>query len=114
MQMIVAAARASGVDAIDAPCFDLKNPDLLRREAAQARRFGFDGKSAIHPGQLVAINEVFAVTDEEIIWAERVLAELESAEAEGRALSTLEGRLIENPHRTAAERILKRQRLARK
>jgi citrate lyase subunit beta/citryl-CoA lyase len=112
LQMIVAGARASSIDSIDAPCFDLHNSDLLRREATQARRFGFDGKSALRPGQLAILNEVFDVTTEEKAWAERVLAELESAEERGRALSTLEGRLIDNPHRSAAERIMRRARLS--
>jgi citrate lyase subunit beta/citryl-CoA lyase len=113
LQMIVAGARAAAIDAIDAPCFDIRNADLLRREAIQARRFGFDGKSALHPGQLAAIQGIFDVTADEITWAEKVLAELNGAEGRGRALSTLEGRLIDNPHRNAAERILQRARLAK-
>ena len=113
LQMIVAAARAAGIDAIDAPCFDIRNQDLLRRETAQARRFGFDGKSALHPGQLPWINELMDVTREEIEWAGRVLAELRGAGERGRALSTLDGQLIDNPHRSAAERILRRARASR-
>jgi citrate lyase subunit beta/citryl-CoA lyase len=114
LQMIVAGAHAACIDAIDAPCFNLGSPDLLRREASQARRFGFDGKGALHPAQVGVINEIFDVTSEEIAWAEKVLAELEDAERNrGRALSTLEGRLIDDPHRSAAERILRRARLSR-
>jgi len=106
LQMIVNAARLGGIDAIDAPCFDLSNSGLLRKEATQARRLGFDGKSALHPGQLPEINNVFGVTADEIAWAERVIAELNEAEKGGRALTTLDGKLIDNPHRAAAERIL--------
>lgn len=113
LQMIVAAARAAGIDAIDAPCFDIRNAELLRREAVQARSFGFDGKSALHPGQLRWINEIMDVTQGEIDWAKRVLAELSGAEDRGRALSTLDGQLIDNPHRSAAERILHRARVSR-
>jgi citrate lyase subunit beta / citryl-CoA lyase len=108
LQMIVAGARAASIDAIDAPCFDFRNPDLLMRECRQARRLGFDGKSALHPAQIEIIHTVFDVTPEERLWAENVQRELESAEARGRALSTLDGRLIDNPHRAAAERILRR------
>ena len=108
LQMIVTAARAAGIDAIDAPCFDVRNAELLGREAAQARRLGYDGKSAIHPSQLELINTIFDVTPEEIAWAETVLAELDAAESRGKALTTLEGRLIENPHRAAAKHILRR------
>jgi citrate lyase subunit beta/citryl-CoA lyase len=109
LQMLVTSARASGIDAIDAPCFDIRNKDLLQREASQARRLGFDGKSALHPDQLETINQVFDVTADEIMWAEKVLAELDEAETRGKALTTVDGKLLDNPHRNAAERILRRK-----
>ncbi len=109
LQMIAVSARAAGIDAIDAPCFDIRNSDLLYREAAGARRLGFDGKSALHPGQLATINRIFDVTDEEIAWAEKALEELDAAEHRGKALTTMEGKLIDNPHRAAALRILGRR-----
>jgi citrate lyase subunit beta / citryl-CoA lyase len=110
LQLIATSARSAGIDAIDAPCFNLKDADLLRREAIQARRFGFDGKSALHPDQLAVINDAFDVTAEEIAWAERMIAELDDAEIKGKALTTVDGNLIDNPHRKAAERILSRIR----
>jgi len=110
LQMIVNAARSLGIDAIDAPCFDIRNRGLLEKESAQARRMGFSGKSALHPEQLPIINRAFDITDEDVAWAERVLAELDEAENRGKALSTLDGRLIDNPHRAAAEWILSRKK----
>jgi citrate lyase subunit beta / citryl-CoA lyase len=109
LQMIVLSARSAGIDAIDAPCFDVHNRDLLHQEAAQARRLGFDGKSALHPDQLAVINQVFDVSPEEIAWAERTIAELDAAENRGKALTTVDGKLLDNPHRAAAEGILRRQ-----
>jgi citrate lyase subunit beta / citryl-CoA lyase len=110
LQMLVTSSRAAGIDAIDAPCFDLRNDVLLQSESRQARRLGFGGKSALHPDQLEIINRVFDVTADEIAWAERVLAELDDAENRGKALTTFEGKLLDNPHRAAAERILRRKR----
>jgi citrate lyase subunit beta/citryl-CoA lyase len=107
LQMIILAARAAGIDAIDGPCFNLRNPATLREEAAQARRMGFDGKSALHPDQLAVINEIFDVTPQELAWAEQVMEALSEAESQGKALSTLDGQLIDNPHRLAAQRILR-------
>lgn len=112
LQMIVTSARAAGIDAIDAPCFDIPNHDLLTSEAETARRIGFDGKSVLHPGQLEIINRVFDVSPEEIAWAEKVIAELDEAERRGKALTTVDGQLFDNPHRAAAERILSRRRPA--
>jgi citrate lyase subunit beta / citryl-CoA lyase len=109
LQTIVLAARSAGIDAIDAPCFDVHNRNLLHQEAAQARRLGFDGKSALHPDQLAVINPIFDVTPEEIAWAERTIEELDAAENRGKALTTVEGKLLDNPHRAAAERILRRR-----
>lgn len=113
LQKIVLAAHAAGIDAIDAPCFDLRNPELLRRESLQARRLGFDGKNCLHPDQVSIVNEVFGVTPEEVAWAQRVIAELDEAERRGRSLSTLDGQLIDDPHRAAAKRILRRAALCR-
>lgn len=113
MQTMVLAARAAGIDAIDAPCFDIGNHALLEKESSSARRLGFDGKSALHPDQLEIINRVFEVTAEEIAWAERVLKELDEAEGRGKALSVMDGTLIDNPHRAAAQRILMRKHKSR-
>ena len=110
LQLIVASARSAAIDAIDAPCFDIRNRDLLEKESSHARRLGFDGKSALHPGQLEIINRVFDVASEEVAWAEMVLAELDQAETRGKALTTVGGKLLDNPHRAAAERILRRKK----
>lgn len=107
LQMMVLSARAAGIDAIDGPCFDLQNHDLLSREASQARRLGFNGKSVLHPNQLDDVNRIFDVTPEEIAWAEMAIAELDEAESRGKALTTIDGKLLDNPHRIAAERILR-------
>ncbi len=110
LQMIVTAARSAAIDAIDAPCFDIRNHNLLENESIHARRLGFDGKSALHPGQLETINRIFDVTPEEIAWAEKTLVELDLAENRGKALTTVDGKLLDNPHRAAAERILRRKK----
>ena len=112
LQLIVLAARSAGIDAIDAPCFDIHNLGLLARESSLARRMGFTGKSALHPDQLEVIDSAFDVTSEEIAWAQRIIAELNKADSRGKALSTIDGNLIDNPHRVAAERILSRKKQA--
>jgi citrate lyase subunit beta/citryl-CoA lyase len=110
LQMIVTSARSAGIDAIDAPCFDIRGKELLEKESIHARRLGFEGKSALHPDQLEAIHRIFNVTPDEIAWAEKVIAELDEAETRGKALTTVDGKLLDNPHRAAAERILSRNK----
>ena len=53
--------------------------------------------------------DIGAVTPEEIAWAEKVISELDEAENRGKALTTYNGQLLDNPHRAAAERILSRK-----
>ena len=50
-------ASAAGVAAIDTVYVELRNPEGLRAECAEANRDGFVGKLAIHPDQIAIINE---------------------------------------------------------
>ena len=70
--LCLAASAASKVAAIDTVYADFRNPEGLRREAAEAARQGFTGKMAIHPAQIAIINEVFAPSPEKIAWARAV------------------------------------------
>lgn len=105
---IVMAARAADVLAFDTPWFEYQDTAGLRRSAERARLLGFDGKSAIHPGQLPVIHEVFAPTPAEIARARRVIAALDEAGARGRAVAVLDGEMLEALHGRAARRTLAR------
>ena len=68
---VLAAARAAGIDAIDAPYPAYQDPDGYRRaRPCHASLLGFDGKWAIHPDQIAIANEVFSPTAEEVAEAE--------------------------------------------
>ena len=97
------AARAAGVDPIDAVFTDFRDPVGLAREAAAARRDGFSAKAAIHPAQIETINRAFSHTDEERDWARRVIAALRDG-AVGAA--QLDGSMVDAPHLAQARRIL--------
>ncbi len=103
---IVLACRAAGIAAIDTPHMNLEDTAGLIRSAQQAAALGFDGKSAIHPGQIGPIHAAFAPTPEQIAWAERVLALATGREDAGLGAAVLDGQLIEAPHLTQARRIL--------
>lgn len=102
---IVAACRAAGVAAIDTPHMNIQDAEGLVRSAQLAAELGFDGKSAIHPAQIGPIHAAFTPTPEQVAWAERVLALVNSDEAHWGA-AVLEGQLIEAPHLARARRIL--------
>ncbi|MFN4175673.1 HpcH/HpaI aldolase/citrate lyase family protein [Phenylobacterium sp.] len=92
---IVVAARAAGVRPVDGPYADFKDEEGLRWSARRAAALGFEGKWAIHPGQVETLNTVFSPAPEEIERARRILDALAEAEREGRGAVALDGRMID-------------------
>ena len=106
MSRILCAARVAGIDAMDSVCVNVREPERVEREARQAMLLGYDGKLAIHPGQLAAINRTFTPTEEEVRrWIE-VVDSLRNAQQSGRGVTTVAGKLVEKPHVVTAARIL--------
>jgi len=70
---IAVAARANSLQPIDGPYAEIRDLDGLRTSALRARRFGFDGKWALHPAQVGVLNDVFAPTQEEFDKATAIL-----------------------------------------
>lgn len=102
----VCAARAHGLIVIDGVCNEFRDPEVLRREAAQGLEFGFDGKSLIHPDQIGPCNEVFSPSEQEIEAARSVVAAFEDPGNAGKGAIRLEGRMVELLHLEQARRTL--------
>jgi citrate lyase subunit beta/citryl-CoA lyase len=111
---ILSAARGAGIDAIDAPYPAYQDPEGYRRAAMHASLLGYDGKWAIHPGQVPIANEVFAPTDEEIEEARRIVEEYRSAEAGGVGAIGRDGRLVDAAHMRLAANVMHKAALARR
>jgi citrate lyase subunit beta/citryl-CoA lyase len=109
---LVLAARAAGVLVFDTPFFDYRDEGGLERSARRARTLGFDGKTAIHPGQVAILNRVFAPTADEVERARAVVTALEAAAREGRSVATVDGEMVEALHAAEATRTLERARQA--
>ncbi len=92
---IVVAARAAGIDPLDGPYADFKNPDGYREEALRSATMGFIGKWAIHPSQIEIANEMFSPTQDEVDHARRLEAAYAKAEADGLGAITFEGVMID-------------------
>lgn len=99
--MTLLAAAAAQCSAIDAVRVDFRDLDALATESCEARADGFTAKAAIHPDQIARINRAFAPTDEERVWAERVVTALA-----GGGLAIVDGRMVDAPHLRLARRIL--------
>lgn len=102
----VLAARLNGLDALDGVHLDLHDEDSLRRICEQGRNLGFDGKTLIHPNQIAVTNEVFSPKAEDVERAGRIIAAFTQAEAEGKGVVVVDGKLVENLHVDEARRTL--------
>jgi citrate lyase subunit beta / citryl-CoA lyase len=97
-------AAAAGVIPIDTIYTDFKDEAGLLAECVAARRSGFGAKMAIHPGQVPVINQAFAASQEELAWARKVVrAFAENPEA---GTIAIDGKMIDKPHLTLAQRLL--------
>ena len=106
LQLAVLGARSAGVAVLDGVFNDVKDADGFLAEARQGREMGFDGKTLIHPGQVEPANAVFAPSPEQVADARAVIDAFEQAQADGRGVATLDGRLIENLHVDTARKVL--------
>ena len=95
MHRVVVAARTAGVRALDGPVADHRDQEGLRKSSFLARSIGFDGKRCIHPSQVGVVNEAFSPTDDEVEWAEKVIAAYEDANAAGSGAISVDGRMVD-------------------
>ena len=104
LQRTLLAARAAGIPAFDGVYNVLADDAGLAAEAEEGRRFGFDGKSVIHPSQIETVNRIFSPSEEELAAADALIA------ASTGGAQRHEGRMIENMHVAAARRLVARAR----
>ncbi len=98
------AAHASGVPAVDTLYGNFKDEVGLRASSIAARSEGFSGRLAIHPAQVIPINECFTPSADDIDEARRIVAAFEAAENAG-AIG-FEGRMLDIPHLKQARQTL--------
>jgi citrate lyase beta subunit len=100
------AARAHGLAILDGVYNDIQDAAGFRAVCQQGLEMGFDGKTLIHPSQVEPCNEVFAPSAAELEMAGKIVAAFKAAQAEGKGVVTVDGRMIENLHVEQAERAL--------
>jgi citrate lyase subunit beta/citryl-CoA lyase len=96
-QMIVNAAKAAGVQAIDSVFSDVSDMEALKESVIEAKSLGFEGKGCIHPRQIPVVHEAFAPTVEEIDKAEKIVLAFEEAEKKGMGVVSLGSKMIDPP-----------------
>jgi citrate lyase subunit beta / citryl-CoA lyase len=104
--LILLAARASRLAALDGVHLDLADGPGLAEACRQGRDLGFDGKTLIHPGQIEAAHQAFSPTPGELAEARRIVEAHAAAVARGQGVTLLDGKLVEALHVEAAHRLL--------
>jgi len=113
LSMILIAARNAGLQAIDGPYLVIKDLDGFREMALRARALGYDGKWALHPGQIDVLNEVFAPTREEFDKAEEIIeAYAHATDVERTGAVMFGAEMIDEASRKMAEQVASRGRAA--
>lgn len=106
--LCLAGAVSAGVQPVDSVFPDYKDEQGLRAEAEAARREGFTGKLAIHPGQVDVINAAFSPSPEDIRHAEEIVAAFEAHPNAG--VLSVGGKMVDRPHLVQARQVLNRSR----
>ncbi|HEY8950641.1 MAG TPA: CoA ester lyase [Rhizomicrobium sp.] len=94
----IAAARAYGLVAIDGVYNDIQNAAGFLDSCKQAKSYGFDGKTLIHPSQIEPCNDIFAPSQAEVEAAQRIIGAFDLPENKGKGAISLDGRMVELLH----------------
>ena len=104
--MILHAARAAGIAAIDTVYSDVDNTEGFEAEVRLIKQLGFDGKSVINPRQIPLVNTIYAPTEKEIQNAKEVIWGNREAEAKGSGVISVNGKMVDKPIVERAERVI--------
>ncbi|MFU2206162.1 citrate (pro-3S)-lyase subunit beta [Streptococcus pluranimalium] len=104
--MILHAARAAGIAALDTVYSDVNNTEGFQDEVRLIKQLGFDGKSVINPRQIPLVNEIYTPTEKEIENAKQVKWAIREAESKGSGVIALNGKMIDKPIVERAERVI--------
>lgn len=104
--MILHAARAAGIAAIDTVFSDINDTDGFIAETTRIKQLGFDGKSVINPRQIPLVNGIYAPSKAEIQQAKEVIWTIREAESKGSGVISLNGKMVDKPIVERAERVV--------
>lgn len=105
-QNLVIAARAAKVQCFDTVYTDLDNMEGLRQDVETIYLMGFDGKSVINPRQISVVHEVYTPSMKEVIFAQKVVREIDQKRKEGIGVFTVDGKMIDIAFYDGAKRTI--------
>jgi citrate lyase subunit beta/citryl-CoA lyase len=93
-QIVLESCRAKLASPIDGVGLEFNDEATMRSDALRSRQLGFGGKLCIHPRQVKAVNAAFRPSQDEVGWAQRVLAAFELSRG---AATAVDGKMIDKP-----------------
>ena len=105
-QQMIIAARAAGVQCWDTVFTNLDAMDVFEEEVKMIKMMGFDGKSLVNPRQIDVVHKIFTPTQKEIIFAEKVVKEIDEKKAQGIGVFTVDGKMIDIAFYDGAKRTI--------
>lgn len=104
------AAKAAGVRSFGMlrTVADYGDLAAVEKSAREARAFGFDGASCIHPSVVPVLNRAFSPSREALDHARRLIAAAETAAARGEGAFAFEGKMVDEPVVKRARALLER------
>ena len=105
-QQMIIAARAAGVQCFDTVYTDLDNMEGFRQDVENIHLMGFDGKSIINPRQIDIVHDIFTPSQKDIIFAEKVVREIDEKKALGIGVFTVDGKMIDIAFYDGAKRTI--------
>lgn len=105
-EMILHAARATGIAAVDTVYSAVDDEEGFKAEVEHIKTLGFDGKSVINPRQIPLVNEVYAPTEKEIQNAKEIVWATKEAEEKGLGVISVRGKMVDKPVIARAERTI--------
>lgn len=105
-QNLVIAARAAKVQCFDTVYTDLENMEGFRQDVMNIHIMGFDGKSIINPRQISIVHEIFTPSQKDILFAEKVVREIEDKKSRGIGVFVVDGKMIDIAFYDGAKRTI--------
>ena len=105
--MLVNAAKAAKIQAIDSVFSDVSDMDALKKFVLESKSQGFDGMGCIHPRQIKVILENYLPTDAEIAKAKKIVNAFIQAEEKGLGVVAVGSKMIDPPVVKRAQRTIK-------
>lgn len=105
-QHMIIAARAAGVQCFDTVYTNLDDMEGFRKDVETIHMMGFDGKSIINPRQIGIVHDIYTPKEKDIIFAEKVVKEIEEKSAQGIGVFTVDGKMIDIAFYDGAKRTI--------